>query len=369
MTKHRMLSIKKLVGTVDWDLFKRYFEQLAPASRPDDWAFLNAPMMEEFLANPENEAATPVIEDFNRINDLCGRGASLLFRAYEEYGIDCDSDERPLVLSMRLFLDHRAAFEYAWTLYLLVGQRASMCEHHFPAGELAQVSTEDEAILRASFQSWFQQHKEGQHCELRVFRDHESILIRISRGAVIRTVARWQENRISFESFRPVREDVIVYEPSRSCLSIRTRLRRDREFYVHQFAEHVAHRPELAELALKTKVWSLEPFQNDTFDYRGDGVITSIALIEIQVKLNEETLILRSPRSLQPSLGSEINGIPIRAGDWLKVGLRFALSMESRRKPQHVVVHIEPPGYSDLKQKVQGDLIETYLRREQVKRI
>jgi hypothetical protein len=270
---------------------------------------------------------------------------------------------------MRLFLDHRDAFEYAWTLYLLVGQRASMCEFHFPAGDIGKVSKQDEKILQASLKSWFQQHKEGQHCELRIFRDRDSILIRISRGAVIRTVARWQENRIAFESFRPVREDVIVYEPGRSCLSVRTRLRRDREFYVRQVAEHIAHRPELAEVALKTKVWSLEPFQNDTFDYRGDGVITSISLVEIQVKLNDHTLILRSPHNLRSSLGSEIDGIPIRRGEWAKVGLRFALAMESRRKPHYVVVHIEPPGYSDLKQKSYGDLVEAYLRREKVKMI
>lgn len=370
MTKHRTLSIKKLINTVPWDLFVRYFEQLAPDSRPGEWAFLNASMMEEFLNNPENDAAPAIREDFHRMNDVCTRGASLLFRAYEEYGIECDPDANPLELSMRLFLDHRMEFEYAWTLYLYFGERSSTCEFYFPAGDL-NPSDDHRSLFQASMQGWFHRHKEGQECEVTVFRDHDTLLVRISRGSVIRTVARWNENRIAFEAFRPVREDLIIYEPARSCLSIKTRLRRDRERYLYMFAEHFAGDVDLARQALETKIFSLEPFIDNSFDYRGDGVIGSVALAEIHVKLgsvNEPTVIIRST-DVRPSLDSEIGGVPIRAGEWIKVALRFSLRLESRKKPQEVMVRIEPPGYSDLKQKTYVDIIEAYLRKEKVKRI
>ena len=104
MTKHRVLSIKKLVATVPWELFSEYFEKLAPASTPNAWAFLNPTMMEEFLANPENEGSTAIVEDFHKINDVCSNGAYLLYRAFDTYSIDCDRDENEM--------DMRAAIEW-----------------------------------------------------------------------------------------------------------------------------------------------------------------------------------------------------------------------------------------------------------------
>ncbi len=373
MTKHRVLSIKKLVFAVPWDLFVRYFEGLAPAARPNDWAFLNPGMMEEFLQNPENEGASAIAEDFNRINDLCAKGAYLLYRALENYSIDRgdgDRDENPLVLSMRLFLDDRVAFEYAWSLYLLFSGTTKTWEFIFPAGPL---SAPDDRIdlLRASLQGWFQNHHEGQQCEIKRFFDGDGLVIRITRGSTIRTVARWRENEVTFEAFRPASEDIIVYEPERSRLLVKTRLRRDREFYVHQFAEYIAQDPELGDRALATKIFSLAPFQNDSFDYRGDGVITAVSLVEIVVALgdlSDQTVVIRGT-DVRSSLDSEVGGVPLRTADWLRVALRFELKLETRRKPHTVTIHIEPPGCSDLTEKSYSNLVEGHLRREHVKLI
>jgi len=362
-----MLQIKKLIFAVPWELFVRYFDQLTADAEPNPWAFLNPTVMEEFLADPDNEAGADILEDFYRINDVCSRGASLLFRAYEDFGIECDGDEDPFVLSMRLFLDHRRAFDYAWSLYTYQHGGGKTWQYRFPAGVVA---CDDAAIalLRASLQPWFHEHKEGQQCEIEWFPHRGGLLIRVARGRVIANIARWQDNAVKFERFRPAIEDVIVYEPALSRLSVRARLRRDREYYVRRVAEYVAGNGALADEALSCKMFSLEPFRDGSFDYRGDGVITRIELVEVKIHLADwlPTIILKEP-AVQAALASEVAGVPLRSGDWMSVRLRFELSLESGKRAVTATVQIEPPGYSDLVEKTHAAPIEDFLRRQRVK--
>ncbi len=111
MPKHRGLSLKKFVFAIPWNLFEQYFEQLKPGAKPNAWAFLNPDVLEEFLNDPENAEASPVIlEDFQRINDLGGMQAGLLIRAYDRYQLPFDQEAAPQASAMWLFLNARESF-------------------------------------------------------------------------------------------------------------------------------------------------------------------------------------------------------------------------------------------------------------------
>jgi hypothetical protein len=371
MPKHRGLSLRKLVYAVPWDLFERYFKQLQPETKPNPWAFLNAQVLEDFLSDPENvEASAVILEDFQRINDICGRYLGLLIRAYERADLTYDQERPPLELAMRLFLDAREAFEYAWTRYLFLAPSGRLFDYRFPAGELA-ATDEQVARLQAFLRGWFASAKHGSQCEIARFKDLDSLLIRISRGLRLKTISRWRGNEVMFETFRPASEDVITYEPATSRLSIMASTSRDRERYVRGIAEHIAGDPSLADRAFAEKVFSLEPIQADTFDYTGGGVVSHVTLTEAHIKLrtlSEPVIIIKSD-NVRRTLEEEIEGFSLQWGDLKRVKLLFELRLAGDKRPREVTLDIEPPGYSDLAQKAYAEVVAAYLKEQGVKLI
>ncbi len=369
MPRHRGLSLKRFVFAVPWNLFERYFAELKSDARPNAWAFLNSDVLEDFLSDPANAEASPaILEDFHRVNDLAGAHFGLLMRAYEESGADCDQELSPEELSMRLFLDDRDAFEYAWTMYLLWATPCRVYEYSFPAGA---IGAEDEQIapMKANLQGWFAINKKGSQCEIARFRDVDGLLIRISRGSYLKTVARWKGNEVAFETFRPASEDILNYHPTLSRLRVQCGIRRDRERYVQSFAEFLGGDPTLAEHALNQRVFSLDPIKNRSFNYGGYGPITRVWLIEAHIRLpilGDPIHIIKGADVLR-ALDESNCAFLLEFGELLRVRLRFEMRVEARRRPRYPYVDIEPPGYSSLVQRAYAQVVDDYLRDQGVR--
>ena len=367
MPKHRGLSLKRFVFAVPWDFFERYFQQLKPDARPNAWAFLNPDVLEDFLSDPANAEASPaILEDFHRINDLGGTHFGLLLKACDRSGIECDQELSPEALSIQLFLEDRDAFEYAWTMYLFFASLARVAEYCFPAGPLMP-DDEQIAQMKANLQGWFANHKKGSQCEIASFLDSDGLLVRISRGSYLKTVARWNGNAIEFETFRPASEDILQYDPGSSRLKVKCGVRRDRERYVRAFAHFVARNAELADIAFNQRVLSLQPIQDGSFSYGGCGPITQVSLIEAHLKLpllNEPIYIVKSTDVLRAL--AEV-GLSLASGDLLRAKLRFELRLEAEKRPREISVDIEPPGYSSPVQRSYARIIDDYLRDQGVR--
>ncbi len=369
MAKHRGLSLKKFIFEIPWYLIERYFAQLQPQATPTAWTFLNPHVLEQFLNDPENAEASPfILEDFQRINDLGGHSVRLLLRACERSGIECDREESSRAWAMRLFLDDREGFEYGWTLYLLTAQPTKTYDYHFPAGPL-QVNDEDIENLRSFLRGCFLAAKKGHQCRVVRFDTDGQLLIRVSRGSYLKTVARWRGNEVEFETFRPASEDIIVYDPSRSRCSVKCANRREREQYLRGVAGLLAHTPALADEAITFPVFSLEPFRDGTFNYGGYGAVARVWLIEADLRLPTAWApVLRiKVDDIMAALRDDLSFLRLDGGDLLRVKLRFRLQLESEKRPREVNVEIEPPGFSDLAQRAQAALIESYLRDQKVK--
>ena len=270
MVKHRGLNLKKLLDALPWELFDAYRAQLDPKADPGPWAWMNVGVLFQFLDAEENsEVAGPILEDLQRINDL-GFYTPFLLYAYERTGIPWSQDEPGAAGSMRLFLADREAFEFGWTLYLLQTTPGRRSEYYFPAGQL-NPSEEDRERLKAHLSGWFSSIKRGDQCRPSLYKDGNRLYLRVARGRPWKTDAKWQGNDITIETWRPASEDVLTYDAEKNLLCQFGGNKRDREKYLRTFAEYIAHSLGLADVALQTPVFTLEPFRTGSFNIDSKG--------------------------------------------------------------------------------------------------
>ncbi len=368
MPKHRGLTLKKFVHAIPWDLFQRYFAGLEWDTQPSGWVFLNHEAMEEFLKRPENAQASGVIlEDFRRINDICEQGMNLVVRAHQKFNLEFDPDKPRQELALRLFLDHRDAFEFAWTRYLLYALSSRLSFHQVPS-DCVLVGESEVAAFREEIRRWFADLAKGDVCNVRPFEDAGDTVILVSHGSYIRTIAYWEGDKIALNSFRPASEDILVYDPETSLLSIKASLDKDRQQYLRAFAKCMAHDESLLEEAMREHVFSLIPLQDGTFDFGGDGCISRIDLLKVRLKLHgpgDPVIEVKSGDVLQ-TFTQHFQGLSLASGELTLARFRFHLRPEGE-KPVKVTFDIEPPSRTDLAQKRYADIIQGYLVEQGVK--
>lgn len=367
MPKHRGLTLKTFVQGVPWELFDRYFQQLEAERKPTGWALINADAMKAFLDESENaEISAAILEDFRRINDICGDGMSLLVRAYDRFGIDLAQNRPAQELSMRLFLDHRDAFEFAWTRYLFFSSPSRLSHYRLQVDGL-RIGDAQVARFKSDVEAWFAKLAKGDVCEVSRFEDAGDTIIRICRGSYMRIVACWEGDKINFRVFRPADEDVLVYDAKESLLSIKARLAKDRDKYLQSFACHIANDPALAEAAVQRHVFSLAPVRDGTFDFAGDGTVTAIDLVKVRLGLyapGNSVIELKSDDVIG-TLQHYIQGLTLSSGELLFARFRFHVQPEGER-PTDVTFEVEPPARTDLAQKRYADIIQRYLVKQGV---
>lgn len=368
MPKHRGLTLKKFVHAIPWDLFQRYFAALEWENQPSHWVFLNHEAMEEFLKRPENAQTSAIIlEDFRRINDICEQGMNLVVRAYQKFNLKFDLDRPRQELAMRLLLDHRDAFEFAWTRYLLYASSSRLSFHGVPSHRVV-IGESELAAFREEIRRWFADLAKGDVCNVRRFEDARDTVILVSHGSYIRTIAYWESDRIALNSFRPASEDILVYNPETSLLSIKASLEKDRQQYLHAFAKCIARDESLLKDAMREQVFSLIPLQNGTFDFGGDPPITRIELLKVRLKLYSpgDPVIDVKSRDVLQTFARDLDGLSLKSGELTFAKFCFHIH-PGGEKPVKVTFEVEPPSRTNLAQKLYADIIENYLVQQGVK--
>jgi hypothetical protein len=370
MPRHRGTNLERFIFSVPFELFLRYFEVLqGQTDPPQEWRFDSPDAMKEWLAAPDNaEASGVVVEEWNRVNDVCVHAGRHLLRAYDRSPVPCDQD-RPLEeLAMRLFLEDRKAFDYAWSYYLLQTSKARVSQYRFPSGEL-EFSAKDEVDLETFLTDMFHQQKMGANCRVRVNRDNSGVIVLVSRGTYMRTVMRWKGTQVVFETFRPAIEDVMTYETAAQRLSVRPGFNRDRDLYVRAIARFLAGDQDMADRALKEPMFDLSPIRNDKFSYRGGGVIQRVVLREAELilpVLGKTVLIIKS-NDVARTVKEDFPELALSRGDLRRVRLLFDVRPDPQGKTFSVVFEIEPPAFSDFSVKAQAAHIDRYLQEQGVK--
>ena len=324
--------------------------------------------MEQFLDDPQNaETSGAILEDFRRINDIAVDSTNLLVQAYQWAGAAFDQEHPVQELAMRLFLDHPDAFKHAWSRYLFfsTGAKLSFYPLDLPPLNITEKQVER---FRADLDRWLSSQAKGRKSLVHWFQEEDLATLHIERGSYLRTMARWREDRIEIDTFRPVTEDLLVYNTQHSTLTIKASLAKDREFYLQALAYHFGEDGSLARTAMDTPMFSLNPIQQEKFDYTGNGMITGVQLVKARMRLNDQdsSEVEIKSKDVLGALRRSLKGFSIDQGQLTAARLRFQVQPDDGR-PETVSLDIEPPARTDLAQKRHADIIDEYLQEQGVK--
>jgi len=364
--RHRSLTLKKLVNAIDHELMERYFAEKFPDAKLPVHIIMDTEAIESFMEDPRNaEARGLILQDFRKINDICEKGKNLLVRAYRYFDIQWKEGHTPENMAMKLFLDHKEAFDYAYAWYSYYHSSGKM-SHHLIPGDFKVTKRKLESFL-AETKEWFKDLAKGPECLITHYDEENSTVIFIKHGSYVRTMAYWKEDKIEMISFRPASEDILLYDKDKEILSVKASLQKDREQYINSFSRCIMGDESLAESEGRDTIYTLEPLQDGSFNWEGNENIKKIILTEVRLKLpgGTEPVIKISSGDVRKTFAEDISDIGLDTGELTYAHFHFILEVDGKK--QKVSFMIAPPAVSDLAQKRHTEIISDYLKDQGVK--
>ncbi len=367
MPRHRGLTLHKFVSAIDPELLERYFTEKLPKDTKLPQRFTMSPTtFEVFMTDARNtEAKALLLEDFQKINDICEKAKNHVVKAYRQFQITLKERETPENMAMKLFLDYPDAFDYAYTWFCYYHASGKM-SHHLIPGDFKITEKKLESFL-AQTKTWFRGLAKGPECVISHYIEEDSTVILIKHGSYVRTVAYWKEDKIEIQSFRPASEDILLYNMEMGILSVKASFPKDREQYIKSFCSCIMGDESLAESEERDTIYTLKPLQDGSFNWEGNESIKQIILTEVKLRLpgSTEPVIKISSGNVRITLAESVSGIGLDSGELTYVHFRFILDINGKRPK--VSFMIAPPDVSDLAQKKHSEIISDYLKEQGVK--
>jgi hypothetical protein len=364
----RGLDFDRFFHCIEPEYFVGYFASLEVETRLSVLETMNADALKRFLDHPDNRVARDVIlEDFRRIDDISRRGTGLLVRAYDRAGMTYDQNLKREQQGMRLFVENRDAFEFAWARHLFYSSTSKLTVHHVTLPDF-KVTPRARAAMEEELRAYFSSQAKGDRCKVRAFDDQGQTLIQVAHGSYIRTVAYWEGDTIAFQTFRPAAEDILVIDEGRSLVEIKASLLKDRKKYLDTFARIVLKNESVIEEAERSQVFTLTPLQ-DGFDYTGNGEdVLGVTLLKIRMNIPTASRPVIEVRSsdIKWTFDGELGDLRLTSGDLIYAKFRFHLRLPDNSTAK-VTFELEPPARTDLIQKTHAAIVERYLEAQRVK--
>ena len=368
MPIHRSLTREKFIKAMDPALMQDYFKKRHPDAALPAHLLMEGKEIDEFVADPRNVQAAGILkEDFRRINDICQKGKNHVVRAYNHFSINRSEDMTLQSLAMNLFLNHPAAFDYAYAWFCYYNTASKLSHHQMPG--TISLSKEKLGGFLGEIKAWFKDLEKGKECLITHYQEDGVIVILVKHGSYIRTVAYWEEEKVKFHSFRPANEDILLYSKKDKLLSIKASLPKDREQYIKSFSRCLMGDESLAEREDRDAIYTLKPLQNGSFNWNGNKDIKRIILTRVKVQLPGETepVIELSSNDVRKSLAEDFSEMSLKSVKLICAGFRFFLEIDG--KTEKVSFMISPPDVSDLTKKNHAEIIAAYLEEQGVKLI
>ena len=367
MPNYRNLNLKTFISAIDPLLVEEYFvnsvpqNQLIPYLRTTG---MNYNYVKDLMARLEDEQLKGKIgEELRQMRDLGKKAMDILVRVTTANNIPLDGDETPQQLAMKLFLKHSQAFEHAWTLYCYYKSTTQVHEYCLPCNTINMEADNIQAFA-SEIRDFFVKQAKGDNCVVKEFEEPNETALMIIHGSYIKTVARWVADEVVIDTYRPAYEDVVLYDRKRSVLKIKAS-RRDRDQYCNSFGRCILSiaEPEISE---KNNVYTLRPLQDGTFSWDGNEKISSIAVLEIHLKMagaTDPVIIVKSP-DVGRTFKEDFNNLGFSSGEITYVKFRFTIEDDGRSEP--VIFVVNPPAVSDLTRMSHYNIISSYLRENGV---
>jgi hypothetical protein len=286
MAKPRSANLHVFLTSVQSATLLRFFDGVGLTEAAERWLHMEPDHFFSFADLPANaEKCEPILETLEQVAETCGEGGALIVRAYRRYGLSFDEQQAPAELAMLLYLDHRFAFEFARSKYLLYGGGTTLSVYGL-AAETVTTGEVEIAEFRDAIAAWFVMQDKGSQCIVSHFEDGEEFVLLVQRGSYIETRPVWEGETIAVSTQRPAIEDVLTWDRESNELRIKTAYARDRDQYLNVFARHFCGNERLADRAREEAIFTLEPLRLGRFRYAGKGPIKRVELREVRLQLH-----------------------------------------------------------------------------------
>lgn len=373
MPQHRGLTRKKFVDAVGHDLLHEYLN--ARIDLPDNSGELTDEIVDDLLNEQPAEVRTTIQEEFYCINDVADRGMDYLERACQDYDVPLNPDWPREQVAMYLFLERPAAFRTAYDWYLWRTAANSMSHHQF-VDVTHDFSDARRDLFRDALDDWFSQAKKGSSpsstdgamCEVRYHQDGDDHILVVSHGDYLHTHAIWKNGSVTTSVYRPAKEDVIRFSEQNGILSLKlsSRSPSQRNYYIDAFGRCILSLAEVPPETFESTTVSLEPIRTGSFNYWGNEKIDSITVVAAEVSFPTigATVFIRAGDVLETTL-RHLTDLQFGKGVLKFAKLNFGLKYDGAPS-RPVPVEIRPPQRTIINRKRDADIIEAYLRENQV---
>jgi hypothetical protein len=269
---------------------------------------------------------------------------------------------------MRVFLHGEKAFSFAFDFYLYYHCLSEKLSHH----KFKDVKADFGEAKLAAFKSAVEEHFKGEgksdHCNIRFRVDDGKQIFLVARGDFMKTHLEFDDRKGKPEvrSFRPAKEDMLIFNKSNNVLSlnISSRSDEDKKKYIEMFGKAFFGLDEIDEGTLKNTLVVLDPIKKRTFNYDGNEQIEAVKLTSVDAKLRGGALRLQLRSN---DLTNTIQGFGLGSdgAEYVSAKLKFLIKRDGKKSKQ-IAVEIKPPENSKVPEKKEKKIIEDYLREQGV---
>lgn len=373
MPQHRGLTRRKFVDAVGTDLMREYLKTRIDLT--EDFEELADGVVSDLLDSQSPEVRKNVEEEFYCINDVADRGMDYLERACQDYSVPLNPDWPRERVAMHLFVNSPPAFRAAYDWYLWRTSANSMSHHQF-MDVSPDFSDEARALFRGELDGLFTAAKKGSSpstadgamCDVRYYQDEDDHILVVSHGDYLHTHTIWKNGNVATSVYRPAKEDVIRFSEANGILSLKLSSRNlaQRRSYVDSFGRCVLGLEEVPLEAFESTTVSLEPIRTGTFNYWGNDQIESVTVVAADIEFPQikASVSLRSG-DLVETVTKHLVDVQFSKGILKYAKLNFQLKYDGA-PTRPVPVEIRPPQRTIISRKRDADVIESYLRENQV---
>ena len=177
----------------------------------------------------------------------------------------------------------------------------------------------------------------------------------------------FESSKVEIKSFRPAKEDMLVFDSNNCVLSVNTSSRSDtdKKKYIEIFGNTILGMDQIDESTFNNTLVVLDPIKDGSFDYSGNDDVESVHLTEVKVKC-------RGTQVIRMAIGcgnvtQALSDLPMSLQDaeYVSAKLRFYIK-RSGKKSKSITVEIKPPENTKLPEKAEKGIIEAYLRNNGV---
>jgi hypothetical protein len=365
MAKHRSFKLDKFLKAVDPGLRAEYFTKHG-LTFPANVNF-NDDSLDKFWETIAEAKRVEIEEELHCINDIADQARDCLEQACQQFSIQKQDDETSETTAIRVFLKGEDAFALAFDAYLYYILSEKLSHHKFQNGT-ANFTDGQFPQFKTAVEAYFKECGKSDHCDIRHRQDGDKHVLLIARGDFMKThlVFDEQQHKPDIKSFRPAKEDMLVYNTTNNVLSmsLSSRSEDDKKKYLEMFGGAFLGVAQIDDSTLNNSLVDIDPIKKRTFNFGGNDQIESVKLIEVNAKVaNGAVRLIVKSNNLADSKGYGI-GADGNA-EFISAKLKFFIKRDGK-KSKGYVVEIRPPENSKIPQKKEKEIIETYLREQGV---